>query len=96
MNMLSGLGFEKLNNIILFREYTRALHVAGNSTYSARTNPRTNHITLSSFFLKKFVRDGKIALHHIPTQNQVADIATKCLPRTTIKYLIGLVKESAA
>ena len=47
------------------------------------------------FFFKELVGDGKITLRHIPTQNQVAYIATKYLLRTTIKYL-GLIKEFAA
>ena len=93
LNNLSEFGFEiEFNSVPLFGDNTGALHVIGNSTYRARTK----HIALRLLFLKELVRDGKITLYHIPTQNQVADIATKCLPRTTIKYLIGLVKESAA
>lgn len=92
MNMLSELGFEKgFNSVPLFRDNTGARNVAGNSTYSARTK----HIALRFFFLEKWAWDDKITLHHIPTQNQVADIATKCLSRCTIKHLIGLIKEFA-
>lgn len=93
INMLSELGFEKeVNSVPLFGDDTGALHVFGNSTYSARTK----HIALRFFFLKELIRDGKLTLHHIPTQNQAADIATKYLSRSTIKRLVGLIKEFSA
>ena len=93
MNMLSELGFEKeFNSVLLFGDNIGALHVVGNFTYSARITS----IALRFFFLKELVRDGKITLHHIPTQNPVAEIATKYLSRSTIKRVVGFIKEFTA
>lgn len=94
VNMLLQLGFEKqFNSASLFGDNTGALHVVGNPTCCARTK----HIALRLFYLKELFRDGETALHHVPTQNQSADIiATKYLSRNTVEHLIGLIKGFAA
>ena len=56
MNVLSEPGLEnEFNSVTLFGDNAGALHVAGNSTYSARTKD----IALRIFFLKELVRDCK-------------------------------------
>ena len=44
---------------------------------------RTKHIDTRHHFIKQFVRDGSINLQWIPTEEQLADVLTKTLNRTT-------------
>lgn len=93
MNMLSDLGSEKeINSVPLLVDDAGAIHIAGNPPFSSRTK----QIALRLFCLQELVRGGKITLHHLPTQNEMADIATKYLGRSTVNHLIGLIKEFAA
>ena len=79
-NMMAELGFGKLfESVPLFGDNTGALHIAGNSTYSSRTK----HIALRFFYLKELIKDGKITIHHVATQKQLADVGTKFLNRIT-------------
>jgi hypothetical protein len=44
---------------------------------------RTKHIDTRHHFIKQFVRDGSIDLQWTPTEEQLADVLTKTLNRTT-------------
>ena len=44
---------------------------------------RTKHIDTKHHFIKQFVRDGSINLQWISTNDQLADVLTKTLSRTT-------------
>ena len=70
---------------------TEALQVARNSTCSSRTK----HSALRLFFLKELVKEGKIVLHHVRTQAQLADITTKYLSKGAHRHLIQLINDYA-
>ena len=88
--MMAELGFGKLfESVPLFDDNTGALHIAGNSIYSSRMK----HIALRFFYLKELVKDGKITIHHVATQKQLADVGTinKFLPKNTHRHLLNLI-----
>lgn len=86
---MTELIFRKLfESVPLSRDNTGTLHIAGNSTYSSSTK----HVALRFFFLKVPVKDGKITIHLVATQKQLADIGTKFLMKITHQHLLKLIK----
>ena len=73
-NMMLELGFkEGFGSVPLYIDNTSALDVAGNRSYS----PRAKHIALRYFFVQELVEEGKITIHFVKTQDQIADLGTK-------------------
>ena len=73
-NMMLGLGFkEGFGNVPLYIDNISALDVAGNRTYS----PRAKDIALRYFFVQELVKEGKITIYFVKTQDQIADLGTK-------------------
>jgi hypothetical protein len=69
-------------------EYTHVpLHCYSNGAISVAKNPilhsKTKHIEVRYHFLRDNVEKGKIALVHVPTLDQLADIFTKPLDQAT-------------
>jgi hypothetical protein len=52
-------------------------------------HPKTKHIEVRYHFLRDNVEKGKIALFHVPTHDQLADIFTKPLDQATFTRLRG-------
>ena len=75
-------------SVPLFGDNTGALLIAGSSTYSSRTK----HIAMRFFYLKELVKDGKITIHHVATQKQLADVRTKFLTKNTHRHLLKLIE----
>ena len=48
---------------------------------------RTKHIETRFHFIRECVQDGRIAVDHIHTSEQLADIMTKALPRVKFQEL---------
>ena len=72
--MMLELGFkEGFGSVPLYIDNTSALDVAGNRSYS----PRAKHIALRYFFVQELVEEGKITIHFVKTQDQIADFGTK-------------------
>ena len=75
-NMMMELGFtEEFRSVPAYIDNTSALHVAGNKTFS----PRAKHITLRYFFVQELVKEGKVTIHFVKTEQQLADLGTKHL-----------------
>jgi hypothetical protein len=75
-------------------EYTHVpLHCDSTSAISVAKNPvlhsKTKHIKVRYHFLRDNVEKGKIALIHVPTHDQLADIFTKPLGQATFTRLRG-------
>ena len=47
----------------------------------------TQHIAINYHHFRSFVADKKIEIEHVDTKNQIADIATKALPRVQFEIL---------
>ena len=70
-NMMLELGIkEGFGSVPLYIDNISALDVAGNRTYS----PRAKHIALRYFFVQEIVEEGKITIHFVKTQDQIADL----------------------
>lgn len=52
-----------------------------------KLRPRTKHIAINYHHFRSFVADKKIEIEHVDTKNQIADIATKALPRVQFEIL---------
>ena len=88
-NMTAELGFGKLfESVPLFGDNIGAVHIAGNRTYSSITK----HMALRFFYLNELVKDGKITIHHVATQKQLADVGTKFLTKNRHRHLLHLVE----
>ena len=48
---------------------------------------RTKHIDIRYYFIRDLVEEKIISLHHIPTENQLADIFTKPFDETRFESL---------
>ena len=63
--------------------------VDNESAISLATNPlssaRTKHIDVRFHFIRELVRSGTIAVEHVPTKEQHADILTKALTGATFR-----------
>ena len=91
-NMME-MGFnENFNTVPLFIDNTSTLFVVGNRTYSARTK----HMALRSFYIRELVNEGRISIHHAPTQDQHADIGTTHRNKQRHRELINKTKDFGA
>ena len=75
-----------------FIDKTSTLHIAGNRTYS----PRAKHIVLRYFFEQELVEEGKITIHFVKTQDQIADLGTMHANKHRYRALIKLIREFEA
>ena len=92
-NMMKELGFgTRVDNAPVYIDNTSTLHVSGNQTY----NPRVKHVALRFFFAQKLVKEGRMSIHYVKTENQLADIGTKHLSKHRHRYLIKLIGGSKA
>ena len=63
----------------------RAIPLAKDNKFHARTK----HIDLRYHFLREAVEDERICFTYIPTEDNVADIFMKALPRPKFVQLVG-------
>ncbi len=66
-----------------FEDNSGALELAK----TPKLRPRTKHINIKYHHFREFVKDGKIELFKIDTDEQEADLLTKGLPESTFVYL---------
>ena len=67
---------------------TLTLHVIGNRGYSSSTK----YIALRLFYIRELVSEGKVTIHYIPTDEQLADIRTRHLNRYPLQQLSSKIK----
>jgi len=63
--------------IHLFEDNQSAIHISNNPENTSRVR----HLDIRYHFVRQCIEDGKIKLHYIPTQCQLADSFTKSLHR---------------
>ena len=92
-NMMMELGFtEGFRSVPVYIDNTSALHVSGNRTFS----PRAKHIALRYFFVQELVKEGKVTIHFVKMEQQLADLGTKHLKKHRHRFLIKLINEFRA
>ena len=74
-NILMKLRFKTFSSVPINSDSTGALSVVGNAMFSSRTK----HIAIRFFFVRELMDRKIITLHNAPTQQMLADIATKHL-----------------
>ena len=88
-NFLMKLGFKTFSSVPIDSDSTGALSVAGNTMFSSKTK----HIAPRFFFVRELIQRNKITLHHEPTQQMLADIATKYLSKQRFRELLQQIKD---
>ena len=71
----------------LLMDNQSAIRVAKNPEHHGRMK----HLDLAHYWLRDEVARGYIAVRYVPTQEQIADILTKPLPRPAIELLLGMM-----
>ena len=61
----------------------------GNRIFS----PRAKHIALRYFFVQELVKEGKVTIHFVKTEQQLADLGTKHLKKHRRRFLVKLINE---
>jgi hypothetical protein len=88
--LLGELLNQKEETVKLFIDNQSALQLVRNPVF----HERTKHIDTRFHFIRECVEDGKVAVEHIGTTNQLADILTKSLGRIQFQDLrarIGVI-----
>jgi hypothetical protein len=52
-----------------------------------KVNDRSKHIDIAYHFVRERIVDGSLSLLHVPGVENLADICTKALPRSSHEYL---------
>jgi hypothetical protein len=85
-NILKELGYYQNTPAIMFEDNTNTIRLSENSVASSNLK----HIDTIYHQIREFVQHGKIAILHIPTVQQLADLLTKPLPPQQHRYLFNL------
>lgn len=90
-----------LTELHLKQEQPTRLYVDNQSAIAIAKNPvyhdRSKHIDVRFHFLRELVAAQEVALVHVKTEDQLADILTKALPVQTfvrLRNLLGVVDSS--
>jgi len=86
--LLTELTLQLPMPIEVYCDSQSALHIARNPVF----HKRTKHIEVDCHFVRNLLQSGLISLHHISSDNQLADILTKTL--TGFKHSTALSKLS--
>ncbi|CAB1106136.1 unnamed protein product [Ectocarpus sp. CCAP 1310/34] len=88
-HFMTELNFKTFESVPINSDSTGALTVvAGNAMHSQRTK----HMALRYFFIRELVLRGQVTLHR-PSEHQLADIATKHLPKHRFAPIIQQIKD---
>ena len=88
-NFKTELGFKTFRSVPFNSDSTGALTVAANAMFSSRTK----HIALRFFFVRELIKRNQITLHHQPSDKQLADLATKHLPKHCFASIVQQIKD---
>ena len=89
-NIMLGLIFdESFGNVPLYIDITSALYVAGNCPYS----PRAKHIARRYFLLQDLMKEDKISIHYVKSENQLANVGTKRFSKHRHRNLVKIINQ---
>ncbi|KAL7296878.1 hypothetical protein TKK_0010268 [Trichogramma kaykai] len=64
--------------------------------YQPSYHARSKHIDIRAHFIREALKDGKFTLEYMPTEEMIADILTKALPKPKVNFCVnglGLSRE---
>ena len=71
--------------VVMFYNNTSAINISKNLAMHSKTK----HISIKYHFVRQLVQDKEIKLEYVHTEEQIADIFTKPLPKDALLYLRG-------
>jgi len=74
---LEGLGYSQEKLTILYRDNQSAITLTRDTQFHARSK----HFDVQNHFVREKVENGVIDIIYIPTDNNIADVFTKALPK---------------
>ena len=80
--LISEITIPILHSITLFCDNQSAIQIASNGLINARTK----HIDIRAHFIRHVIEAGTATLKYCPTDRMVADILTKALLHSHVKY----------
>ena len=75
--LLNDVGFEQTTPTILYEDNQGAIELSKNQ----RLNSRTKHIDIKYHYVRGAVEENKVKVNYCPSDDMVADILTKSLPK---------------
>jgi len=85
-DFLNELGFEELTDIVVFSNNSGALKLADNPVFHARSK----HIAIRHHFIREALKGNRLRVQHVSTDDNVADMFTKSIPRFKLEKCIIL------
>ena len=82
-NLLGEIGFPQSNPTMMWCDNQAAIYIANNPMF----HERTKHIEVDCHFTREKLEDGKITTPHVRTESQLADVFTKALPGSQVKFI---------
>lgn len=76
-NMMARFGYEDKKATILHSDNLGAIHLTNKSVFHGRTK----HVEIQYHWIREVVKDGKLIIHHCPTEFMIADLLTKPLAK---------------
>ena len=89
VDFLKNLGISIHDTMVVNADNQGSMALAKNPVF----HDRSKHIDIQYHFTRDLVKEGRISLNYVPTQEMVADMLTKALPRAqheTLANGIGL------
>jgi hypothetical protein len=83
-SLLTELGCTSSQIPMLWCDNLGATFLAANPVF----NPRTKHIELDFHFVREKLADKKLAVKFLCSADQLVDVFTKSLPKTSLLYTI--------
>ncbi|TQD95392.1 hypothetical protein C1H46_018987 [Malus baccata] len=81
--VLTDFGEEQVEATPLLCDNTSAIAMSKNPVF----HQKTRHINRKYHFIRDAIQDGTIELHYCRTDEQLADMFTKALPKDRFEYL---------